>query len=80
MIACDLCTRLTGDRQCSLGLKMPSSMRCREFSPGIESFCADPKDFVNSRQLLQMATFFGIKGSELKKVKVMAERYEDARV
>jgi len=53
-------------------------MRCREFSPGIERFCANPKDFVNSGQLLQMATFFGIKGSELKKVKVMAKRHEDA--
>ena len=80
MIACDLCTRLTSDRQCSLGLKMPSSMRCREFSPGIERFCANPKDFVNSGQLLQMATFFGIKGSELKKVKVMAKRHEEARL
>jgi hypothetical protein len=51
-------------------------MRCREFCPGIERFCSDPNDFVNSRQVLQMATFFGVKGSELKKVKLMAAREE----
>ncbi len=54
-------------------------MSCREFGPGIERFCADPKDFVNSGQIVQMATFFGMKGTELKKVKLMAAREESAR-
>ncbi len=54
-------------------------MSCREFGPGIERFCSDPKDFVNSGQIVQMATFFGMKGTELKKVKLMAAREESAR-
>jgi hypothetical protein len=43
----------------------------------MEKFCSDPKDFVNERQ---MATFFGMKGTELKKVKIMASREEIARL
>ncbi len=47
-------------------------MGCREFEPSLETFCADPKDFVSAAQLVQMAVFFGMKGSELKKVSLMA--------
>jgi len=54
-------------------------MSCREFAPELERFCSDPKDFVSPAQLVQMATFFGMKGSELKKVKLMAAREESAR-
>ena len=54
-------------------------MTCREFDPSLEKFCADPKDFVNPRQLVQMATYFGVKGPELKKVKLMATREESVR-
>jgi len=43
-------------------------------------FCADPKDFVSPDQIIQMATFFGMKGTELKKVKQMAAREESSRV
>jgi len=49
-------------------------MGCREFDPGIDKFCADPSDFVSPNQIIQMATFFGIKGTELKKVKTIANR------
>jgi len=49
-------------------------MSCREFEPGIEKFCSNPGDFVGTGQILQMATFFGIKGTELKKITIMAER------
>jgi len=49
-------------------------MGCREFDPGIDKFCADPSDFVSPNQIIQMATFFGIKGTELKKVKAIANR------
>jgi len=49
-------------------------MSCREFEPGIEKFCSNPADFVGTSQILQMATYFGIKGSELKKITLMAER------
>jgi hypothetical protein len=55
-------------------------MSCREFGPSLEKFCSDPKDFVNPRQLIQMAAFFGIKGMELKKVKLMATREEKIRL
>jgi hypothetical protein len=68
--------RYEPDGKCGLGLKIPKGMGCREFDPGIEKFCADPKDFVSPRQIIEMATFFGFKGIELKKVKLMAARQE----
>jgi hypothetical protein len=55
-------------------------MSCRDFGPGIEKFCSDPKDFVSSNQIVEMATFFGMKGTELKKVKLMASRAETTRL
>ena len=54
-------------------------MGCRDFKPALERFCSDPKDFVDHAQIVQMATFFGMKGSELKKVNLMASREETAR-
>ena len=54
-------------------------MGCREFDPSLEKFCSEPKDFVSHAQIVQMATFFGMKGSELKKVNLMASRAESAR-
>jgi hypothetical protein len=54
-------------------------MGCREFDPGIEKFCSDPKDFKNAGQIIEMATFFGIKGTELKKIKTIARREEQIR-
>ena len=45
----------------------------------MERFCADPRDFVNPNQIIQMATFFGFKKAELKKVKLMANLAEHAR-
>jgi hypothetical protein len=54
-------------------------MACREFEPALEKFCSDPKDFVGPAQIVQMATFFGMKGRELKKVNLMAAREESAR-
>jgi len=53
-------------------------MTCREFDPALEKFCSDRKDFVDPKQILQMATFFGVKGPELKKVKKMAAQEESA--
>jgi hypothetical protein len=49
-------------------------MKCREFAPGIEKFCARPTDFVNPDQIIEMARFFGLERTELKKVKIIAER------
>jgi hypothetical protein len=74
MIVCDFCMRYGPDGKCELGLKIPKGMGCREFAPGMERFCADPKDFVSPRQIIEMATYFGIKGMELKKIKLMTAR------
>jgi hypothetical protein len=80
MIVCEFCSQYQSDRQCELGLNIPKGMGCREFAPGIERFCSDPKDFVSPNQIVQMAKFFGMKGTELKKVKLMATREESARL
>ncbi len=79
MKVCDFCTQYRLDGGCRLGLNTPKAMGCREFDPSFESFCSDPKDFVGPAQIVQMATFFGMKGSELKKVNLMAAREERAR-
>jgi hypothetical protein len=80
MIVCELCLHFNGIGECRLDLKIPKGMSCREFVPGLEKFCSNPGDFVNSGQLVDMATFFGMKGTELKKVKLMAAREESARL
>jgi hypothetical protein len=80
MIVCEFCTERKLDGDCGLGLKTPTGMGCREFAPGMERFCADPKDFVSPRQIIEMAAFFGIKGVELKKVKRMVIAGESTRL
>ena len=40
----------------------------------MERFCAKPTDFVSPNQIIEMARFFGLAKSELKKVRVIAER------
>lgn len=79
MIVCDFCRQYQQDGRCHLGLNIPKAMGCREFDPTIERFCSDPEDFVSASQINQMATFFGFKGRELKKVALMAAREERAR-
>jgi len=76
MIVCEFCLHYTQDGDCRLAIKIPKSMSCREFNPGIEKFCADPADFVNQNQIVQMATFFGFQRTELKKIKAMAASAE----
>ena len=80
MIVCEFCVRYQSDGKCSLGLNIPKGMGCREFDPGLEKFCADPKDFVSPRQIIEMASYFGLKGMELKKIKLMTKREEIARL
>ena len=80
MIVCEFCLQYKQDGGCGLGLKIPKSMTCREFGPTLEKFCSDSKDFVDPKQIIQMATYFGIKGPELKKVKVMAAREQTIRL
>lgn len=80
MKVCEFCLQFQIDGTCRLGLTIPKSMTCRDFGPTIEKFCSDPKDFVNPKQIVQMATYFGIKGPELKKIKVMAAKEESIRL
>jgi len=80
MIVCEFCLQYRQDGKCGLGLNIPKGMGCREFDPGIERFCSNPKDFVSPRQIIEMATHFGIKGMELKKIKLMAAREESNRL
>lgn len=80
MTICDFCSQFREDGQCELGLKTPRKMTCREFAPGVEKFCSNPSDFVSPDQIVQMAVYFGIKGIELKKVKLTAERYRTSPV
>jgi hypothetical protein len=54
-------------------------MTCREFGPTLEKFCSNPNDFVDPRQIMQMAVYFGIKGPELKKIKLMAATAQSSR-
>jgi hypothetical protein len=74
MIICDFCLLHSPEGACRLGMNIPKTMKCREFAPGIEKFCAQPTDFVSPNQIVEMARFFGIERTELKKVKVIAER------
>ena len=80
MIVCDFCSHYQQDGKCGLGLNIPKGMGCHSFGPGLARFCADPKDFVSPNQIIQMATFFGMKGPELKKVKLMAAREQNSRL
>jgi hypothetical protein len=48
-------------------------MKCREFAPGIDRFCDKPADFVDPNQIIEMAKFFGLERTELKKVRIIAE-------
>ena len=57
-----------------MGLNLPKTMRCREFAPGMKKFCANPADFVSPHQIVEMARFFGLNGTELKKVRIVAEQ------
>jgi hypothetical protein len=79
MIICEFCLQYNPEGKCAFGLNLPKRMGCREFDPGIEKFCADPSDFKGAPQIIQMATFFGIKGMELKKIKLIAAQEERIR-
>ena len=69
---CEFCVHCWKNDTCGLGLDVPKRMSCREFDPGVERFCSNPADFVGVAQLVQMASFFGLRGSEMKKVREMA--------
>ncbi len=74
MTICEFCLHRSDQGSCRLGLNIPKTMRCKEFAPGMEKFCAKPSDFVDVDQIVEMATFFGLQKTELKKVRTIAER------
>ena len=78
MTVCEFCDHFQ-KQECRLGLNLPKGMSCREFAPSLQQFCADPKDFVNGAQIIQMARFFGFQRGELKKVSLMAADEEGLR-
>ena len=80
MIICEFCLQYRQGGECGFGLRIPKGMRCPEFDPGVEKFCANPLDFNGASQIVQMATFFGLKGMELKKIKQIAAREEAVRL
>ena len=73
MTICEFCLHYSNG-SCAVGLNLPKTMRCREFAPGLEKFCADPADFVSPNQIVAMAKHFGIDKTELKKVQIIAKR------
>ena len=74
MTICEFCVQQSTEGACRLGLNIPKTMRCREFAPGMEKFCANPADFVSPNQIIEMARFFGLSGTELKKVRFVVDR------
>jgi hypothetical protein len=74
MAICEFCLNYTSEATCTIGLDVRKGMTCREFQPGMEKFCSDPNDFVSPNQIVQMATYFGMGRTELKKVRLMATR------
>ena len=78
MKVCEFCHHFQ-KQECRLGLNLPKTMSCREFAPSMQQFCADPKDFVNGAQIIQMARFFGFQRTELKKIVLMAAGEESSR-
>jgi uncharacterized protein (UPF0335 family) len=78
MTVCEFCEHFERG-ECHLGLKLPKKMACGEFLPNIEQFCSEPKDFVNTNQIVEMARFFGFQKMELKKITLMATKEENAR-
>jgi hypothetical protein len=77
MPICEFCVHYSTAGACTLGLDIRKGMTCREFRPGMEKFCSNPKDFVSPEQIVQMATYFGIGRTELKKVRLMAAKAGD---
>jgi hypothetical protein len=73
MTLCEFCVLQQADKRCANGHKTPNKMRCADFIPGLERFCATPADFKGQAQIKQMALYFGFAGKELKRVMAMSE-------
>lgn len=73
MTLCEFCILQQTDGRCSAGRATPKKMKCIDFTPGIERFCATPADYTGRAQLRQMAVFFGLAGKELQRVLTLSE-------
>ena len=69
---CEFCSERDAGGSCRLERPTPRAMGCRDFAPEMANFFANPLDFTGLAQVVQMATFFGLRGSEMKKVRAMA--------
>ena len=74
MTLCEFCILEENIGLCANRRPIPKKMRCVDFTPSIERFCASPGDFTGEGQLRQMATYFGLAGKELKRVLALASR------
>jgi hypothetical protein len=73
MKLCEFCVHQRAEDQCAAARPIPKKMRCPDFTPGIERFCATPADYTGREQLKQMAVFFGLAGKELQRVLSLSE-------
>jgi hypothetical protein len=74
MKLCEFCIRQNADGSCAAGRPPPQKMRCVDFTPSIERFCATPADYTGRAQLKQMAVFFGLAGKELQRVLALGSK------
>ena len=74
MKLCELCIHQQATGNCAVSRPVPLKMRCTDFTPGIERFCATPADYTGREQLKQMAVFFGLTGKELRRVLTLGAR------
>ena len=74
MKLCEFCIHQNADGSCAAGHRLPQKMRCVDFTPGIERFCATPADYTGRAQLKQMAVFFGLAGKELQRVLALGSK------
>jgi hypothetical protein len=79
MTLCEFCVLQLKNGKCARENTIPKKMRCADFTPGIERFCATPADYAGREQLKQMALYFGFAGKELKRVLTMSEVWTDDR-
>lgn len=68
MILCEFCTLQQAGGTCAAAHTPPKKMRCVDFNPGVERFCATLADYKGPAQLRQMAIYFGLSGKELRRV------------
>jgi len=73
MKLCEFCIHQQANDKCAVDRPIPKKMKCVDFTPGIERFCATPADYTGREQLKQMAVFFGLAGKELQRVLTLSE-------